>query len=235
MRAGALAGASGAFVLGAATCLLPSYDMQLASDAGGGGNGGTGLEGGAGASGGVGAQGGQTSQGGGGTGGTGGSSCGNGVIEGDEQCDSGGTPSLGCADCEVICEAPDALDLTTNHCYRAVNDGMPEWDRNTSEEACAAWDGDLIAISSADELAFIRSNFLGACNFTWTSGREVGMDDPEGVWDNGEDWYAEWLPGEPNAGQGACVILHNGCQMADEDCGATERGYMCERRPAGAR
>jgi len=228
--------AAGMIVLGGVTCVLPGYVAEQGGTAGdgAGGTGGVGAGTGTGGAGGTAASGaGGATAGGGGAGASGGSECGNGVIEEGEECDSTDPANPWCTECTVVCEDPDKLDGTTNHCYRLATGAMATWKLDPSREACKAWGGDLVAISSEAELKFIQDQFLDSCNSIWTGGSGVGQGDPDGIWSNGEPWYSAWHAGEPNAGQDTCVTLLEDCRYADEDCTSEHLGYMCERYPVG--
>jgi len=159
--------------------------------------------------------------------------CGNGIIEDGEECDSPDPTNAWCTECTVVCADPDKLDGATNHCYQLVTGATPTWTLEPARAACELWGGDLVAISSALELKFIQETFMASCDSVWTGGYDVGEDDPDGIWSNGEPWYQAWHVGEPNAGLGTCVTLLDDCRFADENCGSIHLGYLCERHPVG--
>jgi cysteine-rich repeat protein len=153
--------------------------------------------------------------------------CGDGVVEGEEQCDDGNaTAGDGCGACIVECgPAPELEEPTSHVCYRLGLDQPKDWEG--AAQACTDWGGTLAAITTSDELAFVQNRIQDA---TWIGGR-AGNDDF--TWITGEPWgFAPWAPGRPAGG---------GCVHLAGDLGGFEDGecaellqYLCERAPAGA-
>lgn len=247
--------AAGAAALLAAALWLPScshawddFDPRLKED--GVGIGGAGGSGGAASSGGGGP--GPTSttssSASAGGGGAGSATCGDGIVDGAEQCDDeNGVAGDGCDACQVECDGSDHfLDLRTLHCYRFA----PAATWQASVQACEAWGGHLSAITDAAEMAFVLEHVTEQ---TWIGASELDVEDTW-VWVSGEPWdYTPWLMNEPNEGgnQGGggagggvpyeedCLELYDevgaveGFGFADDGCGH-EQQALCERWPAGS-
>lgn len=159
--------------------------------------------------------------------------CGDGVVQGLEQCDDQNDDADdGCAGC-VSCDGPGEFwDPTGGHCYRLMTD-VDFWEGARRE--CREWGGDLVGLSSADELALVAEN--AGAHDVWTSGvdRHEDAQDCTFYWGNGEPWRPSFTAPEPdNLTLESCVELVGGTQgFADENCG-NNRAAVCERAPHGA-
>lgn len=158
--------------------------------------------------------------------------CGDGLIEGDEQCDDGNeTAGDGCEACEVRCgPAPEVLEVDTGHCYRFGSAAEAKtWD--TARTACEAWGGELVAVTNINELSALQNRLQMDA---WVGAR---IDPATGTfkWTNGERFEANpWT--EPLAeGEGDCAAFASDTLvLARFPCDAA-LGYVCERAPAGVR
>ncbi|MBI4701909.1 MAG: DUF4215 domain-containing protein [Deltaproteobacteria bacterium] len=210
----------------------PRPQPSGSSSASGGGTGGeAGL-----AAGGAGAGGeGGLAAGGGGTGGAApggadaGPQCGNGFIEGDEECDDGNAEAGdGCQLCQVECGGANEIEHpSTHHCYR-LTEQSGNW--GAGKTACATWGGHLMTVGSAGEQSPVKplvggDTFLGASD----SGHEGQF-----TWVTGEPWdYTNWAGGEPNGGtKENCLEIHSNLTWNDVECSTTNHA-LCERPPAG--
>ncbi len=175
--------------------------------------------------------------------------CGNGVIEGTEECDDGNaTPGDSCVSCKVNCstEGSSASDHdaylrpTTNHCYLRVYDPNKSWDNAQAE--CLAWGGQLAGLSTLEELADLQDFIGGVTEDFWIGGNDKAVDGSF-QWINGEQWIytnqqAPWDkpsgPDEPNGGTNEnCVEIYNNGKLNDVSCDIGNN-YLCERPVAGA-
>lgn len=193
--------------------------------------------------GGSGGQAGQTGQAGGGAGATGGSAgsigtgggggatpvCGNGFIEGAEECDdSNVVPGDGCDGCRVECDQADQLHLlSTHHCYW-LTEAVDSWDTVRAE--CVLAGADLATITSTAELVGVQQ-FVTIDAYLGASDR-----DTEGTfaWVTGEAWgFDNWAAGEPNdSGAEDCVQWLPSGQWNDFECDGQLPG-LCERPVQG--
>lgn len=181
-----------------------------------------------------------------------GATCGNGAIEGAEQCDDGNTiPGDGCeSDCTFICGDTIAgvvratLDTSNNHCYVGFSNPLLNW--FDAELDCEAKGGTLAVITSEAENTLARNASL-ITDTVW-----IGADDTttEGsfTWINGEPFsFSKFEPGQPDDGFGGEDCLHffdaatspAGLTNTwnDTKCGDTGfvTGYICEFELAGGK
>jgi hypothetical protein len=167
--------------------------VLLDSGPSGGGTGGGVAEGGAAGS---------ISGGTGGTGGTGGSggqsttpSCGDGTVQGDEECDAGSVTSGPCTDeCEVDCTLfhPDAVELVLPgegpHCY-VQRTGTRDW--ATADSDCQTLPEGHLATILSDEEFDVVTGLLSMGSDVW-----IGATDNRSPQDQEFGPY-EWVTGEP--------------------------------------
>ncbi len=172
--------------------------------------------------------------------------CGNGVVEGDEECDdSGHAGDDGCdANCKVVCSQFGAgtLESEDHHCYR----GFDEFDFETSQQDCVKRGAHLATISSEAENKIALTLVNGS---KWIGGLEdVALTMPGTgayAWVTGEPFtFTNWGQGQPDeaeshCGNGPaghcyehCVALMGNGTWADNRCDITD-GYVCEWEPAG--
>jgi cysteine-rich repeat protein len=157
------------------------------------------------------------------------SPCGNGVVEGLEECDDPQNPA--CVGCLLCAKNGEVMDPASKHCYLVQAGNTKPW--ASARSSCLAWGGDLVAPSSAAELAFV-SGLVGKS--VWIGGYAV-TPNCEFAWTNGEPWRAHWLSGEPgdsgNGSETSVYLNPNGGAMSDVS-GVFPLGYVCERSPAGS-
>jgi cysteine-rich repeat protein len=216
-----------------------AYDPRLAGASSSGGAGGSGgdssIASGAGSSSSpTSASGGAASSGGGRVG----PLCGDGTIEGPEECDdSNQAPGDGCHDCSVQCSGVDEFeDPLTHACY--WHGPALTWPESVAE--CEAWGGFLATVTSQAELDFVRAH---VAEQSWLGGNEIATEGAW-VWDNGETWSFEaWNAGEPNDANGKtdedCLEFYDNTAdaepfgFADADCPQIQRA-ICERPAPGS-
>jgi cysteine-rich repeat protein len=179
--------------------------------------------------------------------------CGDGIINGDEQCDDmNPTPGDGCNACFIECDQAVGAELTFNSgeppwsCYQAFFSDPGDfvsWD--AARTACTTlgpgWD--LAAVTSNGELILIDQGGGGPPNDTrvWLGGNDMAADGTF-VWSNGEPWWATppWTATSPNTTAGNlddCVSLLAVGSSADDfdDIPCAElHGYVCERPAPGS-
>lgn len=199
----------------------------IAAGGDGAGGGGAGAGGGSG-----GADGGGAPAGGGGTGGSGGGGgaggsagfCGDGIINGNEECDPGADANSHCVSCSVVCDG--FLEPTTHHCYELFGGGVT-WP--AGESACIVLDAHLATLTSATENAFVLSKLAGAQ--PWIGGHDSNS---EGTfeWVTGEPWGYSNLVGNNTADQDCLWFRTDGKWDVDE-CSFPGGDYLCEREPVG--
>jgi cysteine-rich repeat protein len=159
--------------------------------------------------------------------------CGNGVVEGGEQCDDG---NLANGDrCTSLCVAcvrtSDRVNLADGHCYDRVVGLAASW--QVAVSTCAARPrGHLVVYESAAEHAAIVEALVRG-DLVW-----VGMSDlaTEGVWvpvvqpAAGGSAYVGWRSDEPNGGAGDNCASHYDStgEWADEPCGSVY-SFICEQ------
>jgi cysteine-rich repeat protein len=155
--------------------------------------------------------------------------CGDGVVEGDEQCDDGNDePSDGCDACLAGCGPfPEVLDTASGHCFLFELVQAKSW--NAAEAACEAWDGKLAAINSIDELGFAQQHLEAN---TWVGGRDPGGPGPL-EWVTGEPWTLDvnaTFVTEPVPYEHDTCLLIDGDLLGfrQEDCSKSV-GYICEK------
>jgi len=171
--------------------------------------------------------------------------CGNGVIEGDEQCDDAKHAGQdGCDDnCKVVCSqhGVGTLESPDHHCYNGYDAATFEG----AQQACKQRGAHLATIASADENKIAR---MFVNDGKWIGGFEdVALMSPgTGAygWISGEPFsYTNWAQGEPNRLEYHCnggnfnaqcyehciTILGDGT-WADRHCDVSD-GYVCEWDP----
>lgn len=171
-----------------------------------------------------------------GAGGSGGSAgagavCGNGIIEGDEQCDDGNDQPLdGCHQCDVECDDPyDHEDPLTHHCYR-VPPAQSGW--LGARDACVTWGGYLASVTSEQENLFVKP-LVSAHAWIGASDR---ASEGQFVWESGEPWsYTDWGPNQPDDYNGEDCVHIRVPENDWNDAGcATLHDMVCERPPPQA-
>lgn len=154
-------------------------------------------------------------------------SCGDGIVQTSEECDDGNTTSNdGCYQCLVECNADEFKDPKNLHCYRLV-DTSKTW--NNAQSACVSAGGVLAAITTPDEVTFIKGHLQGT---TWIG----GLYEPEPMfpstwsWASGEpSCWQNWATNQPD-GTGTCVESDANGQWSSADC-SLFHPYLCERAP----
>lgn len=155
------------------------------------------------------------------------SACGDGVVQGLEQCDAPGDPAcLGCLTCAGNNEI---LEPLSKHCYLFQASNQKSW--AGARNSCIAWGGDLVAPSSPAELDFIAKK-LGKA--VWIGGYALAQSCTFSF-SNGEPWRARWASGQPNDTAGASsVITSPSTGEMSNYSGSFDLGFVCERSPAGS-
>lgn len=155
------------------------------------------------------------------------SACGNGKVEGLEECDDPANPKcIGC----TLCSSSnyDFRDPTSRHCYRISPVAQKTW--SAARAACVAWGGDLAALGSKAETDYLTAKVqIGTA---WIGGTDAAKE-CDYTWSNGEPWHAKWDSAQPDnaGGNEDCVALTKNGGMNDFACGIAA-GYVCERAPA---
>jgi cysteine-rich repeat protein len=158
------------------------------------------------------------------------SPCGNGQVEGLEQCDDpADAKCIGCLKCNGTSEARDPA---TQHCYQVATFGFGTKTWSAARSACISWGGDLAAVGSPEELAFLGNSLQFGS--VWIGGTDAANECTY-TWSNGEPWWATWDSAQPDnsGGNEDCVALTGSGAMNDLPCGNTLE-YICERSPAGS-
>ncbi len=161
--------------------------------------------------------------------------CGNGQLEGMEQCDKPSDPGcVGCVSCkgkDEFFESPDSKfeNSVNGHCYWMPAQTSANW--LDARRACLAWGGDLAAVSGWPE-----SNYLnGVINAdTWVGANDMSAEDFF-EWSSGEPLrFLDWNPTEPNnLFDEDCAFVNGDIRFVDDDCSAGNHPYLCERVPQG--
>lgn len=156
------------------------------------------------------------------------SACGDGKVEGLEECDDGADPTcVGCTRCNGN---TDVRDPTSKHCYRIGPFAQMSW--SAARALCVEWGGDLAALGSRTEADYVAAKVqIGSA---WLGGTDAATECAFS-WSNGEPWHAKWDASQPNSlnGNEDCVALTKNGGMNDYPC-ASQFGYICERAPAGS-
>lgn len=174
--------------------------------------------------------------------------CGNGKLEGGEECDDAKHEGEdGCnAECQVVCSdfAEDAEASADHHCYAGYDEAAFE----DAQAACTELGAHLVTIGSAAENELVRklvqsSKFIGAFeNVELTSDAEGDYE-----WVTGEALtYENWDSAQPDrAGERCdqysntprcfehCAFMQWDGTWADQRCDVSD-GYVCEWEPASA-
>ncbi|MBK8254738.1 MAG: hypothetical protein IPK82_19020 [Polyangiaceae bacterium] len=168
--------------------------------------------------------------------------CGNGVIEGPEECDDGGRGSGQCTDtCTVICDVGDSassdeqfyLDPVTHHCYMQVYTPNSTW--SEAQADCFSWGGDLASLSTTAEINTLAPLINNTFEDVWIGGHDVDQNGTF-AWVSGDPWIyankqAPWAANEPSGGED-CVEIYKNAKLNDQGCGVSQN-YLCERPPIG--
>lgn len=171
--------------------------------------------------------------------------CGNGVIDGNEECDdanklSGDTCS---PECKVSCTSSGSqagghdvfINQTTHHCYLQVYSPNRTFQEATDD--CKAWGGYLAALTDQPEIDALSGLLPKNGEDCWIGADDLAADGTF-VWLDGEVWnYAPqqppWQNGEPNGGTNEnCVEIYTSGRLNDDSCSKSQN-YLCERPPAG--
>ena len=172
--------------------------------------------------------------------------CGNGKLEGDEECDDmGHEGGDGCdANCEVDCSdfGEDAVESADHHCYNGYDEATFE----AAQADCAERGAHLVTISSAAENE-LAASFVNTSKFIGGFEMVELMSNSDGIyeWVTGEPFeYENWAGQQPDRDGSRCstfngpncyehcaAIDSQGTWM-DQRCDL-EDGYVCEWEPAG--
>jgi len=173
--------------------------------------------------------------------------CGDGVVNYDEECDDGNTDANdGCDACEVVCGednleggADNELESADHHCYQFVQAGA--LDHEGANDACHSWHqrAHLVTIESVDEFVDVQNgvtHFAGGGATTWLGAkrRESGSfewmidGDPAGTIAPTDKHWTEGEPREPEEEEELCLTM-NGQTLgyAAASCGDAYF-YICE-------
>jgi cysteine-rich repeat protein len=177
--------------------------------------------------------------------------CGNGKLEGDEECDDGGGAGKdGCtAECRVLCSdfGPGTVESEEHHCYN----GYDEADFEDAVQDCLDRGGHLVTISSEPENDIVQSfvatsKFIGgfedvdvmseaAGTYEWVTGEPLTYQN----WDEGSDQPDREGARCSNSGPinqrcyEHCAAMQGDGTWMDQRCDL-EDGYVCEWEPAGS-
>ena len=174
--------------------------------------------------------------------------CGNGTVDGGEECDDGNlVDGDGCsASCVVECPGGSKVP-TTHHCYVARG-ATADW--NGAKAGCPtiAADFHLATVTSDAEGTFVAA--LGADGWLGAWDGKGDTDSSRGTyaWVDAEPFvYTHWKAGEPSNSKHSCGFLGLGtchyehclmtfgdAQWNDTDC-RDSRVSVCERDPAGVK
>jgi cysteine-rich repeat protein len=160
--------------------------------------------------------------------------CGDGVIQGGEECDDQNSDlGDGCEDCDVVCLGDNGNSFespTTHHCYKRLLSAY-QWGPANTE--CTQDGGKLASLATQDEYNEITASGLTLA--AWIGGNDITFED-EFVWVSGDPWsFAMWAPGNPYEGvdEDDCVLLNASFKLTDLNCGDSFVG-ICEFVPAGS-
>lgn len=172
--------------------------------------------------------------------------CGNGKLEGDEECDDMGQDGEdGCTtDCQVDCGdfGEDAVESADHHCYNGYDEGTFE----AAQADCVERGAHLITISSEAENE-LAVNFVASSKFIGGFEMIDLMSNADGIyeWVTGEPWgYENWAEDQPDRDGSRCSTFNGpNCyehcaaidgegNWMDQRCDQ-EDGYICEWEPAG--
>jgi hypothetical protein len=156
---------------------------------------------------------------GGATGGTGGDVGGAGGDTGGTGGATGGTGGSGGSGCNG---AGEVLNATNSHCYLSVT-AVSGW--TAAQTSCQLWGGELAALSSALENAWVMATFAPAVP-TWIGGNDLTTEGTF-VWNNGEPWgYTNWDDREPAADD--CMEITSAGLWRTYSC-TNNRPHICEK------
>jgi cysteine-rich repeat protein len=164
--------------------------------------------------------------------------CGDGIIQGEEECDDGSSvDGDGCADCVVECGKEGEIKETGKklpHCYFYDTSEPRTFDE--AKTFCAGWrkDANLAAITSEIELVFLVVQKTIPYN-TWIGASDVATPGHY-KWVTGEAWdYTNWAPGnpDPNVPFGHCVAFLSQDQNWYNTACLDKKNTLCESSPAG--
>jgi len=151
-------------------------------------------------------------QGGASAGGSGGAFCGNGVVDGSEECDDGnGTTEDGCGpDCVTSCPpvATDPSFGAAGHCYWIAT-AMVDW--LGAGSTCNTAGYHLVTIEGPAEETLIENMIMGAPGTVWTGANDQ-VNEGVFVWEDGDqpvsffDWGAD-SPDPTLTNTKDCVML----------------------------
>lgn len=171
--------------------------------------------------------------------------CGNGIIEGNEQCDAGGETASCSDDCEVTdCgEDHDHLDPNTGHCYRYSDDDGVVGNWSQGQSFCASWGGQLLVLNSNAERAFIASLLgtlaYGGAEYLWVGARDDN-DDGDYQWVDGGALPSSspYWQSTPATGGCAAILPQSATLVASANCQGDDLPtyhlhIACEREPQG--
>jgi cysteine-rich repeat protein len=173
-------------------------------------------------------------------------SCGNGKLEGDEECDDMGEEGNdGCdANCQVDCTdfGEEAVESADHHCYNGYDEATFE----AAQADCVERGAHLVTISSPEENE-IAASFVNTSKFIGGFEMVELMSNRDGTyeWVTGEPFeYENWAEEQPDREGSRCSAYtgpncYEHCAAIDDEglwmdqrCDL-EDGYVCEWEPAG--
>jgi cysteine-rich repeat protein len=152
--------------------------------------------------------------------------CGDGVVQGLEQCDDPADSScIGC----LACAGPkEYLSPASRHCYYLEGDTEVSWYQARRE--CVVRGGDLATIGSWAERGLV--DFL-TTEDTWVGANDI-VTEGAYTWATGAPFrFADWASGQPDSsGDEDCAHVTSNGEMNDNNC-ANDDAFLCERIPTG--
>ena len=161
--------------------------------------------------------------------------CGDGFIQGEEECDDENSdPRDGCANCVVECGNEGEVKSPAFHCYKFHGGG--EYNFEFARETCADWrkNGTLVTVTSGAELDFLildHSTLPG----TWIGATDVNSTG-KFQWLTGEPWDLNfWFEGFPkDIGQPAHCAAFTSTDLKWQRAPCQDgRHLICEFSPPG--
>ncbi len=156
--------------------------------------------------------------------------CGDGDVEGDEECES---TEPWCVQCKFQCVAGnEAWNPGNGHCYRFVRDADKNFD--AANQDCGAWrpGAHLVSITTDAEQSWVTERIdehIDPFEPTYLGGRRSNGN---WAWVSGEPWnFTSWDSGEGNGGNEPCLGMYaEPGPWHDFTCTPNE-AYVCEWTP----
>ena len=161
--------------------------------------------------------------------------CGDGIIQGKEECDDENSLSGdGCADCVVECGGEGEARSPAFHCYKFQ--GSELFNSTDAKSTCAKWreNGTLVTVTSKDELDFLISENTTEPG-TWIGATDVNSSG-KFQWGTGEAWTLDfWAEGYPkDIGQSAHCAAFTSSDLKWQNTPCQDgKHVICESSPVG--